>query len=134
MFQDLKYRKLVSALVSCSILATHRDGFLSKIIAIHLEFFVLLQRSVEEDNDIHLSGLKGAREKLNELKTAIELAATSPICWQSIMTIIINCCCCRLKSWDIWKFEMQLTGVVAAIKSIETSFNVQRNSHTTWIP
>jgi hypothetical protein len=85
-----KMQKVSVTLVSCSISATHRDRFLPKVIAIHLELFVLLQRSVEEDNDIHLGGLKGAREELNELKTAIELAATSPICWQSIMTIIIN--------------------------------------------
>jgi hypothetical protein len=58
---------------------THRNRFLSEVVAIHGEFLVFLQSSIEEDDDLHLGGLKGGREQLHELKASIELATASPI-------------------------------------------------------
>jgi hypothetical protein len=106
-----------------NILATYRDRFLTKIVTIHLELFVLLHRSVEKDNDIHLGGLKGAREKLNKLKTAIELSATSPICWQSIMIINVVVVVFVMVMRHMENL-LKLTRVVAAIEPIKTSFYV----------
>lgn len=41
---------------------THRDSPLPKVIALHLELFILLKGAIEEDNDVHFGRLKGIHE------------------------------------------------------------------------
>lgn len=72
-----------------SAVRTHRNRFLSEVVTLHLQLLVLLQRAVEEDDDVDLGGLKCIGEELHEFKAAIELAATSPVCVKEK-----DCCCC----------------------------------------
>lgn len=41
---------------------TYRDSPLTVIVTFHLKFLVFLERSIEEDNDIHLGCLKSLYE------------------------------------------------------------------------